>query len=109
MSATDRTDCCAQSILPIKKLKQHKILITVPPRKLTIYSQNISGGRGKIYRINDYLANTQFDIIAIQETWFDHSVSSDEITASIYSGWIDLALEITEPKAEEFASLSIIT
>lgn len=48
--------------------------------------QNISGGRGKIYRINDFLANTTFDVIAIQETWFDHSVNSDEITASVNYG-----------------------
>lgn len=48
-----------------------------------MYSQNVSGARSKIYKFNDFLANTNFDIIAIQESWFDESIDSNEIIASV--------------------------
>lgn len=51
-------------------------------KTLTIYSQNISGGKSKIYRLNDFLINTTFDIIALQETWYDNTVNSAEIIAA---------------------------
>lgn len=49
---------------------------------MQLYSHNISGGKSKISNINHSLATTQFDIICIQETWFDSTIDSMEIIAS---------------------------
>lgn len=47
-----------------------------------MYAHNLGGAKSKIYKINDALATTHFDIILIQESWFDDSVDSSEIIAS---------------------------
>lgn len=49
---------------------------------LSIYSQNLSGASSKLHRINEFLANTEFQIISLQETWFTDTVSTDEMQAS---------------------------
>lgn len=46
---------------------------------LSIYCQNISGGRTKTTLINDFLMTTPFAIICVQETWFNESVTDDEL------------------------------
>lgn len=46
---------------------------------ISIYTHNISGAKTKIPRINDILTMTLFDIICLQETWFDETVEDHEI------------------------------
>lgn len=41
---------------------------------------NASGMKSKIGRINEYLGTTVFDLLLIQETWFDTSVETLELT-----------------------------
>lgn len=50
--------------------------------KLSLYCQNISGGKSKIYQLNNYLATTLYDVICIQETWYNNSVNNSEIVSS---------------------------
>lgn len=47
-----------------------------------MYMHNISGGRSKIPSINHHLANTHFDSIALQESWFNSEVHSQEVIHS---------------------------
>lgn len=49
------------------------------PVTLTLYSHNLSGARTKAYKINDVLANTNYDIIYLQETWWNTHTIDDEI------------------------------
>lgn len=50
--------------------------------KLLIYSHNLSGAKSKIYQINNFLAITNYEVICLQETWFNDSVTNEEILAS---------------------------
>lgn len=43
---------------------------------------NISGGKPKLANFNHFLSNTSYDVITIQETWFDESVKDGEITGN---------------------------
>lgn len=43
---------------------------------------NISGGKSKINNFNSYLANSPYDLIAIQETWFDETVKDGELISN---------------------------
>lgn len=47
---------------------------------LTIYSHNVSGAKHKVPRLNTILTTSAFDIIALQETWFNSSVEDIELT-----------------------------
>lgn len=49
--------------------------------KLRIYCHNLSGAKGKISDINAIIATQNYDILALQETWFDSSVYDEEIIA----------------------------
>lgn len=49
---------------------------------LRIYSHNVGGAKSKIYTINDKLSTTAFEILCLQETWYDDKVGSSEIIAS---------------------------
>lgn len=54
------------------------------PNKATfiqIYCQNLSGAKSKVKGINHQLMRTDFSIICLQETWFDESISNDEIVS----------------------------
>lgn len=42
---------------------------------------NMSGIKTKIHKINDVLSQEHFHVYAIQETWLNHTVTSDEIIA----------------------------
>lgn len=46
---------------------------------LTIYCQNISGAKSKIAKINELLTKSLFNVIALQETWFDETVEEYEL------------------------------
>lgn len=46
-----------------------------------IYSQNVSGARRKTSDLTDFLAATTYKIVAIQETWFNQTIDSNEIMA----------------------------
>lgn len=87
MSSAYCKDSRPEGVSPDKKLNGSKILISIAAstnnQVISIYSQNISGGRSKLYRINDFLANTLFNIVAIQETWYDSSISNDELRAGV--------------------------
>lgn len=49
------------------------------PNILSVYSHNISGAKSKIGRMNELLTLSLFDIVALQETWFDETVGDDEL------------------------------
>lgn len=49
---------------------------------LTIYSQNISGGKTKINALNNNIYRSAFDIILLQETWLNHRIDTAEILAN---------------------------
>lgn len=76
----NREDRRIENSFSHKKLKENK----TKQRKITlnIYSQNISGGKSKLYKINNALAISSYDILCIQESWFDQSITNGEITAS---------------------------
>lgn len=46
---------------------------------ITIYGHNVSGAESKIANINNSLAVTDFDIVCLQETWWNGTVIDDEI------------------------------
>lgn len=46
---------------------------------LSIYSHNVSGAKSKINRINNILTMSLFDVIALQETWYDETVEDYEL------------------------------
>lgn len=49
---------------------------------IQIYNHNISGGISKITNINHKLATTHFDLITLQETWFNDKINSNELIHS---------------------------
>lgn len=55
---------------------------------MQIYSQNVSGAASKIHNINQFLATTHYDIICLQETWFDDASNVDDCTASTSFSYI---------------------
>lgn len=53
------------------------------PSRITMYYQNVSGGRSKGRRLNNFLHKTNHKIIALTETWFNHfSIQNTEIIGS---------------------------
>lgn len=48
---------------------------------ISIYCQNISGGKNKISFMCDKLTTTEFSVICLQETWFDGTVMDKEIVS----------------------------
>lgn len=46
---------------------------------LSIYSHNVSGAKSKMNRMNNILTMSLFDIIALQETWYDETVEDYEL------------------------------
>lgn len=51
-----------------------------PANTLHIYTHNTSGTKNKIFNMNHKLANCDYDIIRLQETWWNDSVQSVELT-----------------------------
>lgn len=47
-----------------------------------VYSQNLSGAKSKIYAINDKLSLELYDIVCIQETWWDTKITDEEIISN---------------------------
>lgn len=61
--------------MPLFSINQNSL------HKITIYSQNISGGNTKVLKINHTLNTTDYDIVCIQETWFSNKIDDNEIIA----------------------------
>lgn len=79
MSDSSGTHRCIKGAINSKKLEQIKIDVQNLPAHLNIYTMNMSGIKSKVYKINDKLSQQHFHVYAIQETWLNESVSSDEI------------------------------
>lgn len=48
---------------------------------LSMYTQNVSGARSKLTKLNEALAISCFHIIMLQETWFNANVMTSELVA----------------------------
>lgn len=59
-----------------------KISVATHEQKtLTFFTMNLSGMKSKIHNINNILTQNHFHIYAIQETWLNSTVTSEEIIA----------------------------
>lgn len=82
-----RKDKCHERVINFKKLNRlceqctNKSSDTKDPG-IEIYTQNVSGAASEIYNINQFLANTQYGIICIQETCFNQVTNVDQCNAS---------------------------
>lgn len=68
-----------------KKLSNFKTSSQNPTTQLPsilMYSHNISGGKSKLMNINSRLATTMFDVICLQETWYDATVQNYELNGN---------------------------
>lgn len=71
--------------MPVSYRKNRSTLTEWPSTKnrFTINSQIWSGAKSKIYnQLNDALAILHFDLICLQETWFDEKICDSEIIES---------------------------
>lgn len=50
--------------------------------KIDFYTHKMGGIKPKIYEINHQLSKEIFKVIFIQETWFNSTVSSEELTSN---------------------------
>lgn len=66
----------------LKSIKNSGKLTSIKHSVLRFYAQNISGGKSKLYAINNRLAISDYDVTCIQETWLDESVNNNEIIVS---------------------------
>lgn len=50
---------------------------------LFLYTQNISGGATKLLTINNSLANSRYDVVCFQETWFGKTTDIAQLTSNV--------------------------
>lgn len=51
-------------------------------KRISIYTQNLSGAASKLIHINHHLATTTFDIFMLQETWFLGTTDTNLLTSN---------------------------